>query len=205
MSVGVDVFHPNAVYSAKRTPEIVEVPEMNFLMIDGLGDPNTAQAYKDGVAALYALSYGLKFALKKVEGLEYKVGPLEGLWWTDDMRLFSYERKSEWRWTMMIAQPMRLDAAWFETILKETKKKKPNPALNEVRLEKFAEGIAAQIMHMGPYSEEPPTIEKLHEFIAAEGYHFDGLVQKHHEIYLSDPNRTAPEKMKTIIRQPFVR
>lgn len=190
--------------SAKKV-EPVEVPRMNFLMVDGTGDPNTSQDYRDAVEALYALSYALKFALKKAEGADYKVAPLEGLWWSDDMAQFSVERKGDWRWTMMIAQPAVVTQAWVDKTLDEVKRKKSLPALARVRFTAWHEGTAAQIMHIGPYATEGPTIQKLHDFIHAEGYTFDGHVQKHHEIYLGDPRRTAPAKLKTVIRQAMVK
>lgn len=187
--------------SAKRV-ELVEVPPTNFLMADGQGDPNTSQDYKEAVEALYTLSYGLKFALKKALGVTSKVAPLEGLWWADDMAEFSAEHKSDWRWTMMIAQPEAVDAAWVARVREEVGRKKTLPASERVRLEAFHEGLAAQIMHVGPYAAEGPTIETLHAFIRDAGYTFDGRVQKHHEIYLGDPRRSAPEKLRTVLRQP---
>jgi hypothetical protein len=185
-----------------RTPEIVDVPEMHFLTVDGAGDPNTSRSYEEAVGALYALSYTLKFALKRT-GFEYKVSPLEGLWWADDMARFNSEHREHWRWTMMIAQPPQVTRAWVQTALEDVRRKKNPPGLERVRFEVFHEGRAAQIMHVGPYATEGPNILKLHAFIRERGGHFDGRTQKHHEIYFSDPNRTAPEKIKTIIRQPF--
>ncbi len=187
--------------SAKEV-EWVEVPQMNFLMIDGTGDPNTSQAYKDALEALYGLSYTLKFALKKAEGLDYKVGPLEGLWWADDMSDFINSRKGNWHWTMMIAQPQAVTPEWFAKAKEEVRRKKNLPALDKVRLEAFHEGKAAQILHIGPYSAEGPNIQKVHAFIHQHGYRFGDPKLKHHEIYMGDPRRTAPEKWKTIIRQP---
>ena len=183
-------------------PELVDVPTMNFLMIDGHGDPNTSQEYKEAIEALYAMSYSLKFALKKETGLDYRVGPLEGLWWADDMTRFA-ERKTDWSWTMMIAQPDRLTAQRSAAMQHEVGRKKQLPALNRIRLERFHEGLCAQILHVGPFSAEGPTIERLHSFIRERGYGFDGRRQKHHEIYLSDPRRAAPTKWKTVIRQPI--
>ena len=191
-----------ALYKASATPQWVEVPEMPFLMADGQGDPNTSESYHQALEALYALSYGLKFALKKAQGLDYKVGPLEGLWWAEDMAEFSVERKGEWYWTMMIAQPEVVTAEWFEKVLTELRRKKHLPALDKVRLEHFREGRAAQVLHLGPYRAEGPTIRKLHDFIRAGGRSFDGRVQKHHEIYFGDPRKSQPDKLKTILRQP---
>jgi hypothetical protein len=181
--------------------EIVDTPAMHFIMIDGHGDPNKAIGYQQAVEALYSMSYTLKFKIKKgKEAIDYPVLPLEGLWWVDDMNLFSVEHKEDWDWTMMIAQPDFVTKKIFSETLPEVEKKKPNPALKLLRFEKFKEGKAAQIMHLGPYAAEAPTIAKLHAFIAEQGYKLKG---KHHEIYLSDPRKSAPEKMKTIIRQPF--
>lgn len=189
------------LYKARKNEvEIVEVPSINFLMADGQGDPNTSSAYKEAVETLYALSYALKFALKKAQGLEYKVGPLEGLWWAEDMAEFSTERKGDWKWTMMIAQPEAITPEWLEKVREEVRRKKNLPALDRMRLEVYAEGPSAQILHLGPYAAEGPTIQKLHAFIRKQG---GGLDEKHHEIYLSDPRRTRPEKLKTILRQPY--
>ncbi|NLG95878.1 MAG: hypothetical protein GX491_00805 [Chloroflexi bacterium] len=185
-----------------KAPALVEVPPLNFLMIDGRGDPNTSPAYQEAIEALYSLSYTLKFAIKKAEGLDYAVGPLEGLWWVPDMREFSVDDKSSWYWTMMIAQPPPVDAAWVERARAEAVKKKGLPAIEQVRFEVYEEGLAAQIMHIGPFAEEGPNIARLHSFIKEQGCELTG---KHHEIYLSDFRRTAPERLKTIIRQPAKR
>ena len=187
--------------SAKKV-SVVDVPPMSFLMIDGQGDPNTSQAYQEAVSALYSVSYTLKFMIKKGEmAIDYKVMPLEGLWWTEDMSQFTMDDKGAWKWTAMIMQPDLVTAEMVEGAKDRAQKKKGLAAISLIRFEALHEGRAAQIMHVGPYAEEPPTIEKLHEFIAAQGGTPSG---KHHEIYLSDPNRTAPEKLKTVIRQPFL-
>jgi hypothetical protein len=179
---------------------VVDVPPLNFLMIDGRGDPNTATAYKEAVEALFSLSYALKFMIKKELGIDYAVMPLEGLWWVEDMSRFSLDDKSAWQWTAMIMQPEYIVADLVEAARAQVAGKKKLPALSRLRLETFHEGQAAQIMHLGPYAAEAPTIQKLHDFIAGQGGQRTG---KHHEIYLSDPSRTAPEKLKTVIRQPF--
>lgn len=181
------------------------MPPIHFLMIDGTGDPNTSPAYKDAVEALYAVSYALKFALKKAEGANYKVASLEGLWWSDDMDAYTDARRDDWQWTMMIAQPSIVTQDWVDNIKGEVRHKKNPPALPLIRFESFHEGLAAQIMHIGPYSAEGPTIQMLHGFIRAQGYVFNGHVQKHHEIYLGDPRKSAPEKLKTVLRQPMVK
>jgi hypothetical protein len=190
------------LYRASATPRIVDVPEMSFLMIDGHGDPNTSPEYRDAIQALYTLSYSLKFAIKRSGGAPYKVCPLEGLWWARDWTAFAAADKSSWDWTAMIRQPAEVTADLYRQVAESVLSKKQLPALNQVRLESFTEGRAGQILHVGPYSAEAPTISVLHTFLATQGYHFDGMRQKHHEIYLGDPRRAAPEKLRTIIRQP---
>jgi hypothetical protein len=182
---------------------VVEVPPMQFLMIDGHGDPNTAQEYQDALEALYAVAYALKFASKKMLEMDYVVPPLEGLWWAEDMDVFTASSdKSAWDWTMMIMQPEWVTQEMFEEAVAQVEKKKNPPALPGLRLETYDEGLAVQIMHIGSYDAEGPTIARMHAFIEENGYEPAG---KHHEIYLSDPRRTAPEKMKTVLRQPIRR
>jgi hypothetical protein len=188
--------------SAKEVT-MVEVPAMQFVMIDGAGNPNTSPDYQEAVAALYGVSYTLKFLLKKEQGMDYPVMPLEGLWWVPDMQEFSIEHKENWLWTMMIMQPEEVVEALFERARAEVQRKKESPASARLRLERFHEGLAAQIIYLGPYAAEGPTIARLHAFIREQGYIFDGTRQRHHEIYLSDPRRAAPEKMRTVIRQPM--
>ncbi len=191
-------------YLYKPSPKIiavVDVPKMNFLMIDGQGDPNISEEYSDAIAALYAVSYALKFMIKK-GGMEidYGVMPLEGLWWVDDMSQFCIEEKSSWKWTAMIMQPEHVTQDLFAVAYEQVEKKKNPVALPKIRFESFAEGKAAQTMHHGPFSEEGPTIERIHKFIQDNE---SNLAGKHHEIYLSDIRKAAPEKWKTIIRQPI--
>lgn len=185
--------------SAKKV-EVVEVPRMNFLMIDGEGDPNTSQAFKDAVEALFNVSYTLKFMIKKgKKAIDYGVMPLEGSWWADDMSRFS-ENKDKWKWTVMIMQPEHVTADLVKEATAQVMKKKNLAALPKMRFEAFTEGRAAQTMHVGPFSEEGPTIQKVHDFIGEMKCKLSG---KHHEIYLSDIRRAAPEKWKTIVRQPM--
>ncbi|RMD59216.1 hypothetical protein D6833_11770 [Candidatus Parcubacteria bacterium] len=187
--------------SAKQV-SLVDVPRMKFLMIDGAGDPNVSVEYQQAVEALFTLSYTLKFRVKKSTGVDYAVMPLEGLWWTDDPSQFTMANKAIWKWTAMIMQPKHVTAEIVAEALEEVKKKKSPSSLEKVRFETYHEGLSAQIMHIGPYIAEGPTIARLHNFIWENGYEPSG---KHHEIYLSDPRRTAPEKLKTVLRQPIRR
>lgn len=187
------------LYRAKAEPDLLEVPPLAYLMIDGEGDPNTAQAYADAVSTLFTLSYTLKFYLKKMPGgPDYGVMPLEGLWWAEPMETFSVERKDDWKWTSLILQPEPVTREHVESAMKQAAAKEP-PSLHLVRYEQLHEGKSAQILHVGPYSEEAPAIQRLHAFIREQGLELAG---KHHEIYLNDPRRTAPERLRTIIRQP---
>jgi len=184
-----------------RAVSVEDVPPINFLMIDGSGDPNTSQEYAGVGEALYSLAYALKFKIKKKAGLDYAVMPLEGLWWVDEGVQFSTSNKEAWKWTAMIMQPEYVTAELFAETLAEVEKKKKLTALSKVRFEPYHEGLSAQIMHIGPHGEEEvPTVAKLHDFISQNGYKLRG---KHHEIYLKDPRKTAPEKLQTVIRQPF--
>ena len=186
--------------SAKKV-EVIEVPQMNFLMVDGEGDPNTSKSFSDAIEALYPISYTLKFMVKKGEiGIDYGVLPLEGLWWADDMSAFSTGNKDAWKWTVMIMQPEFITREMVKEAMEEVARKKKPVALPLVRFETFKEGKAAQTMHIGHFSEEGPTIEKVHLFIEDNG---SRRVGKHHEIYLSDLRRVAPEKWKIIVRQPM--
>ena len=185
--------------AAAQEPSIVDVPAMRFLMLDGTGNPNEPGDFQDAIQALYSLSYGAKFTLKK-QGIEFKVSPLEGLWGSPGG--LNPNQKADWKWTAMIRQPAEVTPSVLEKVRAEALRKKPLQALSKVRLEEFSEGLAAQVMHLGPYSAEAPTITRLHEFIEKQGYR---PVGKHHEIYLGDPRRSAPERLKTLIRQPIER
>jgi hypothetical protein len=187
--------------SAKQVV-VVEVPPMNFLRINGTGDPNTSEAFKQGIEALFSVSYALKFIVKKsAVAVDYGVLPLEGLWWAEDMAQFNIDDKHNWLWTIQIMQPKYVTAILVEQALAQTQKKKSLPALPLLRFETVTEGRAAQILHIGPFAAEKPTVDKVHAYITAQGHH---LMGKHHEIYLNDFTKTAPEKLKTIIRQPLV-
>jgi hypothetical protein len=180
---------------------VVDVPPMQFLMADGHGDPNTAQAYQEAVEALYAVAYKLKFMSKRQLEKDYVVPPLEGLWWAEDMEAFTVGRdKSAWDWTMMIMQAAWITSEMFVEAIQQVQKTKGLPALPGIRLETYHEGLSVQILHLGPYDDEGPTLHRMHyEFIPQSGYEMAG---KHHEIYLSDPRRVAPEKLRTVLRQP---
>lgn len=186
-------------YTASASkPAIIDVPVMNTLTVDGAGDPNSP-AFQEAVGSLYSVAYTLKFAFKKEKAIDYPVMALEGLWCADDLSAFASGRRDEWKWTIFIVVPDVVTRKDVAEAIAAVKKKAKFPRFPEVRFEKFAEGKAAQVMHIGPYAEEGPTIERLHRFIADQGYRLRG---RHHEIYFGDPRRAAPEKLKTIIRQP---
>lgn len=180
---------------------IIEVPTLLYLMIDGHGTPGN-QAYQDALEALYGVAYNLKFTSKVTLERDYVVPPLQGLWWAEDMDHFTVKRdKSQWDWTMMILTPDWIDELMFDTAVSEVRIKKDPPALPKLRLETYAEGLCAQIMHIGSYDDEGPTLARLHqEWLPQNGYTETG---KHHEIYLGDPRKVVPEKLKTILRQPI--
>jgi len=193
-----ELYSPSA-----REVSLVEVPDMNFVMVDGAGDPNTVPEFQQAIEALYGVSYTLKFTIKKAGlGPDYTVAPLEGLWWAADISSFELGEKDKWIWTLMIAQPDFVTTDMVDEAIKALKDRKDPLALSKLRFEPLREGLCVQIMHIGPYAEERPTLEKLHTFMQSNGYEFNG---KHHEVYLSDPRRTAPEKMRTVIRQPVRR
>lgn len=178
----------------------VDVPEMNFLMIDGLGEPGS-ESFGIAIEALYSVSYTLKFMIKKGDiAVDYGVLPLEGLWWADDMADFIADNKANWKWTLMIMQPSYITKALVGEAIEQVRTKKKLTSVDKLRFEAFTEGPCAQTMHIGPFSEEGPTVERVHRFIESNG---NQLAGKHHEIYLSDFRRTKPENLKTIIRQPY--
>ena len=179
--------------------EIVEVPPLEFLMIDGRGDPNTSTAYNEAVEALYAASYAVRAVTKSNLGKVHTVGPLEGLWSADDPEVFRTRDKGAWAWTMMITQPDWVTADLVEEAVAAAQKKRL-PGLDLIRSERYTEGRSVQILHVGPYDDEAPTLERLHrEFLPANGFAPTG---RHHEIYLSDARKTEPARLKTILRQP---
>jgi hypothetical protein len=180
---------------------LVDVPEMQFLMVDGHGDPNTSEEYQLALETLYAVAYKIKFFSKKQLGKDYTVPPLEGLWWAEDMSKFTTDLdKSEWDWTAMIMTPEWITQEHFAEAVEAAGKSKDLASLSLVRLERYHEGLSAQIMHIGSYDDEAPTLARLHnKWLPENGCTENG---KHHEIYLSDPRRVAPEKLKTVLRQP---
>jgi hypothetical protein len=184
----------------------VDVPEFRYLAVDGRGDPNTSAAYANAVEALYSVAYAVKFASKKALGRDFVVGPLEGLWRADDPAAFAARRKDDWAWTMMIGQPDWITDDLVRSVVADiakkadVAKKKDLPALKDVRLRPLAEGRCVQILHIGSYDDEAPTLDRLHNrYLPDNGLTFNG---DHHEIYLSDARRTEPAKLKTILRQP---
>jgi hypothetical protein len=190
-----DLYAPSS-----KSPVIVTVPKLNFLMIDGHGDPNTSQEYKASIEALFSLAYAIKFEVKKKFGIDYGVMPLEGLWWVEDMTKFSVDDKSSWDWTMMMMQPEYVTPDLVEAMRMQVRKKKNLVLLSDIRFEPYAEGVSVQLMHIGPFSAEGPNIARMHAFAKEEGYELAG---KHHEIYLNDFRKTAPERLKTVLRQPI--
>lgn len=177
----------------------VEVPEMQFVKVDGEGDPNTAPAYRSAVEWLYGVSYAMKFAAKATLGQDYVVPPLEGLWSADDPRSFVSREKDRWRWTMMIMAPDFVTRGMFDAAVQKTGKKLGEPPQG-LRLESYAEGLSLQILHLGSYDDEAPVLARLHdEVMPSKGFTFNGL---HHEIYLSDPRKTEPSRLRTVLRQP---
>ncbi|MDR0846137.1 MAG: GyrI-like domain-containing protein [Lactobacillales bacterium] len=195
-------FKKDALYKAKVAPAIVDVPCAPFIMVDGVGDPNTSAEYQHAIELLYALSYAIKMSPKKdyvPEGyFDYVVAPLEGLWWDTD------GSKSDFKWTAMIRQPEFVTYEVFEYGLSVAKAKKPDLDISLARFVEFEEGLCAQVLHVGSYDDEPATIAALDSFISEQGYALDITeTRRHHEIYLSDPRKTAPEKLKTIIRHPI--
>lgn len=180
---------------------IVDVPEMQYLMIDGHGDPNTAPAYSEALAALYPVAYKLKFASKRELDRDYVVPPLEGLWWAEDMDAYTAARdKSQWDWTMMLMAPEWIGKSMVDDAIEQAGAKTPPARLDAVRLGTLAEGRCVQTLHIGSYDDEAPVLAKMHdEFIPEHGLHLSG---KHHEIYLSDVRKVSPDRLRTILRQP---
>lgn len=189
-----------ALYAPKPGDfHVVEVPELSFLMTDGHGDPNVSAVYAEAVEALFSLSYAVRAIAKRELGRVHAVGPLEGLWSADDPRAFVAGDKSAWDWTMMISQPAWITVENIETATKKAQNK-ALAALDRVRFAPYTEGASVQMLHIGSYDSEAPVLARLHdEYLPEHGLTFNG---RHHEVYLSDPRRTAPVKLRTILRQP---
>lgn len=194
--------YPSLYAPRSRTWELLDVPPMLAIAVDGAGDPNTSPDYVEAVSALFSVAYAIKFA-GKTHGREMVVGPLEGLWWADDPRSFITRDKSAWSWRMLIVQPAWVEAATVAAAVDKVGAKRAGPgiaALPKLRLVTLEEGRCAQVLHLGTYDDEGPKLADLHDrFMPEHGLTFNGL---HHEIYLGDPRRTAPEKLKTVLRQP---
>lgn len=189
-------------YRARRGEfRIIDVPPLQYLMVDGHGDPNMAGEYAQALAALYPVAYKLKFASKKDLERDYVVMPLEALWWADDMAAFTSARdKSQWSWTAMILTPDWITGDLLDAAVEQVGRKDPPASLAKVRLETLQEGRCVQTLHVGSYDDEAPVLAAMHEeFIPGAGLAMTG---RHHEIYLSDPRRVEPAKLRTILRQP---
>ncbi len=178
---------------------LIEMPPMNFLMVDGKGNPNSSEDYQQAIEALYGMSYGIKFALKS-QGFDHVIPPLEGLWWMEDMAEFSRANIERWEWIMMIMQPEWVTTETVEGVRSGVAKKKGLTNLGKVRFERYTEGAAVQTIYLGAYENEAPVIADMHAFIRSNGYRTNG---KHHEIYLSDFRKTQAERLQTIFRQPI--
>lgn len=190
-------------YCAERGEfRVLDVPAAQYLMIDGNGDPNTAQAYADALAALYPVAYRLKFASKVQLDRDYVVMPLEALWWASDLKAFAARDKSAWHWTAMILVPSWITPQIYDTAVAEVARKKSPVGLAKLRLETLTEGWCVQTLHVGSYDDEAPILAQMHQdFIPGSGLRMTG---RHHEIYLSDARRVPPSKLRTILRQPVV-
>jgi hypothetical protein len=201
MSEKTDFKKSLAAYQGTRGQfRIVEVPDLQYLMIDGHGDPNTSPAFADAVESLYPVAYGLKFASKRELGRDYVVMPLEGLWWADDYAAFTSRSKAEWDWTVMMLVPDWIGGGMVEAAVQQSRAKHGARRFDDLRVETLREGLSVQTLHVGSFDAEADVLRRLHEeFIPEHGLAMTG---KHHEIYLSDPRKTAPEKLRTILRQP---
>ncbi len=178
----------------------VEVPAISYLMVDGAGDPLNAPEFQSAVETLYGVAYTIKFAAKKAQnGPEYTIPPLSGLWWCDGMEGFDPDNRNLWRWTLMLGQPPHVESGMVTGAIEHLKSKRKRGLWQKIDLKTFEEGLCVQTLHIGPYSDEAPKIAAMMAFIHDQGYRPRG---KHHEIYMSDPRRTSPEKLKTILRHP---
>ena len=183
---------------------LVQMPTMQYLMIDGHGDPNTSKEFADSIRALYPVAYKIKFASKINLGKDFVVMPLEGLWWADDMSTFTTARdKSQWDFTLMLMQPDWVTKDMFDAAIAKVREKDPPELLHKVRFESLEEGLAVQTLHIGSFDDEAAILDEMHHtYIPDNGLQLAG---KHHEIYLSDFRKVAPDKLRTILRQPVAR
>lgn len=205
MATKVDFKRTLDSYKAKAGEfRLVELPTLQYLMVDGQGDPNTSPAYQQALQTLYPVAYKLKFASKRELGRDYVVPPFEGLWWADDMAAFTSRRnKHEWRWTMMLLAPEWLGADMVEAAREQAGAKNPPARLDDVRLQELTESICVQTLHVGSFDDEGPVLERMHsEFLPVNGMQLTG---KHHEVYLSDFRKVVAQKLRTILRQPVLR
>ena len=189
-------------FPSPKEPVIVDVPSLQFAMVDGTGAPDSGTGFQEAIGALYGVAYTAKFAAKKEGIRDVMVMPLEGLFWSEGSDIFEPADRKGWHWTLMLMEPPSMTRKLFDASVQQLRERKNPPGLSRVRLERWREGPAAQILHIGPYAAETPTIQRLHAFIRENGYRVSG---KHHEIYMGNPQRSAPEKLKTVVRQPFSR
>lgn len=193
------------LYLPKNKPATIDVPEMTFIMVDGKGAPESEE-YKNSIELLYGLSFTIKMSHKSGHNIngyfEYVVPPLEGLWWIEG-EAFDFSMRDKWLWTSMIRQPEFVTEEVFNWAVESLKKKKPSLDVSKARYKKFTEGLCVQIMHVGPYANEPETLKLMREFMQEKHFKDEtGSIRKHHEIYLSDPRRVHPDKIKTVLRHP---
>ena len=190
-------------FPSEKEPNLVKVPKMRFISVEGKGDPNSSKEFQEAIGALYSVAYTAKFSLKKnAKEKDFTVMPLEALWWAEGAKDLASAPKGEWSWKAMIMVPKQVNDKVVSDALEQLRKKgkdKELPGLKRLKLEEFDEGLSAQIMHIGPYSAERPTIEKIIKYATDNGYELHG---RHHEIYLGDPRRSKPEKLKTVVRLP---
>lgn len=197
------------LYLPKSEPMIIEIPAMKFICVDGEGDPNGNPLFERAIGTLYALSYAIKMSYKNGSEpagfFEYVVPPLEGLWWVQD-RVFDFFKREGWKWTLMIRQMEFADEVLFSWAVETVRKKKPEVDVSTARFETFTEGLCVQAMHIGPFVDEPATVDKMKEFMQRHSLTDEtGLARKHHELYLSDFRKANPQTMKTVLRHPVRR
>jgi len=203
-------FRKDAVYKAKPAPQIIEIPEMLFVMVDGQGAPESSDQaeteFQKAMQILFGITYSIKFWDKKHDPpkdyAKFTVPPIEGLWWTKSGKNFDSKQPDDWLWTVMLRLPDFVSTAYFDTVVNDLIKNKQTDIYKKARLEQYNEGLAVQIMHIGPYDQEQADIDAMHTFARDNGYALHG---KHHELYFGDPRRTKPENLRTILRQPIMK